>query len=57
MHMIGKPVICSTRGMCFHVEYMECGRDKVGAKFGKNQLFQLFQKVSQKNAFWKTAVV
>ena len=55
--MIGKPVICSTRGMCFHVEYMECGRDKVGAKFGKNQLFQLFQKVSQKNAFWKTAVV
>ena len=22
MHIIGNPSICSTRGMCFHVEYM-----------------------------------
>ena len=43
--MVRKPLNCSTRYMCFAVEYMDCGRDRIGAKFGKN------------NAFGKTAVV
>ena len=44
MYIIRKPLSCSTRCTCFHVECVECGRDRVGAKFGKNQLFKFFQK-------------
>ena len=29
---------------CFHVEYMECGLDRVGVKFGKNQLVRIVPK-------------
>ena len=57
MHIIGNPSICSTRGMCFHVEYMNVAEIRLVRSLAKINYSNCFKRFRKKNAFWKMAVV